>query len=76
MDLLSVGPSELGRKTGLSRQRISQLSINPSAYVSLFESCLIAKALGMDLNYLGKELYGFGKDASITKREEQGEEAA
>ena len=56
LDRMSVNKSELGRKTGITRQRISELSVRENALIRLDEACLIAKALNLDMNYLCKEI--------------------
>ncbi len=52
----SVNKAELGRKAGLTRLRISQLSTREGALLRFDEAYAIAKAMGMDLNELAKEL--------------------
>jgi|GEM_PF-2201796 len=59
----AVNKSKLGEKTGITRQRLSELSVRESAKIRLDEACAIAKALGLDLNDLCKEL---GEDVNQT----------
>lgn len=44
----SVNKSEVARKTGLSKPRISELTLNPSAKLRADELYLIALAIGVD----------------------------
>lgn len=52
----AINKSKLGEKTGITRQRLSELSVRENAKIRLDEACAIAKALSLDVNELCKEL--------------------
>ncbi len=52
----AVNKSKLAEKTGITRQRLSELSVKENAEIRLKEAYAIAKAFDMDLNELSKEL--------------------
>ncbi len=54
----SVNKSEVARKTGLSKPRLSELTLNPSAKLRADELYLIALAIGVEPGELLKALYG------------------
>lgn len=54
----SVNKSEVARKTGLSKARISELSLNPSTKLRADELYLIAMAIDVDPADLLKALFG------------------
>ena len=58
----AISKARLADKSGLTRQRISELSIRENSKIRLDEACAIAKVLELDLNTLCKEL---GEDGSI-----------
>lgn len=54
----SVNKSEVARKTGLSKPRLSELTLNPSAKLRADELYLIALAIGVEPGELLEALYG------------------
>lgn len=56
-----INKAELGRKAGLTRQRVSELSTRTDVRMRLEEGYTIAKALGITVDELCREL---GMDAS------------
>lgn len=54
----SVNKSEVARKTGLSKPRLSELTLNPSAKLRADELYLIALAIGVKPGELLEALYG------------------
>ena len=54
----SVNKAKIGQKTGLSRQRISELSLNDNAKLRADELYLIALAINEDPAAMLMELYG------------------
>ncbi len=54
----SVNKSEVARKTGLSKPRLSELTLNPSAKLRADELYLIALAIGVKPAELLEALYG------------------
>ncbi len=54
----SVNKSEVARKTGLSKARISELSLNPSTRLQAEELYLIALAIDVNPCDLLEALYG------------------
>jgi DNA-binding Xre family transcriptional regulator len=52
----AINKSKLGEKTGITRQRLSELSVRENSKIRLDEACAIAKALGVDMNEICKEL--------------------
>jgi DNA-binding Xre family transcriptional regulator len=56
LNRMSINKAELGRKTGITRQRISELSTRENALLRFDEAQQIAKALGMDMNQLSAAL--------------------
>lgn len=54
----SVNKSEVARKTGLSRPRLSELTLNPSAKLRADELYLIALAIDVNPSELLEALYG------------------
>lgn len=52
----SINKSEVSRKTGLSKPRLSELTINPTAKLRVDELYLIALAIGVDPGELLKVL--------------------
>ncbi len=61
LNRMSINKAELGRKTGITRQRLSELSTRENALLRFDEAQQIAKALGMDMNQLAAAL-SEGKD--------------
>ncbi len=57
----AISKAKLAEKTGLTRQRLSELSIRENSKIRLDEACAIAKALGIDMNEMCRELGG-GKE--------------
>ncbi len=57
----SINKSKFGEKTGITRQRLSELSVRDNAKLRLDEGYAIAKALGITVDELCREL---GMDAS------------
>ena len=53
----SVNKSEVARKTGLSKPRLSELTLNPSAKLRADELYLIALAIGVKPGELLELLY-------------------
>lgn len=53
----SVNKSEVARKTGLSKPRLSELTLNPSAKLRADELYLIALAIGVSPCELLEALY-------------------
>jgi putative transcriptional regulator len=51
-----ISKSKLAERSGLTRQRISELSIRENSKIRLDEACAIAKALAIDMNELCREL--------------------
>lgn len=58
-----INKAELGRKAGLSRQRVSELSTRTDVRMRLEEGYAIAKALGITVDELCREL-GMGETAA------------
>jgi DNA-binding Xre family transcriptional regulator len=56
--LKSVNKSEVARKTGLSKPRLSELTLNPSAKLRADELYLIALAIDVKPGDLLEALYG------------------
>lgn len=56
--LKSVNKSEVARKTGLSKPRLSELTLNPSAKLRADELYLIALAIDVSPGELLDVLYG------------------
>ncbi|WP_212001179.1 helix-turn-helix transcriptional regulator [Chitinophaga sp. HK235] len=54
----SVNKSEVARKTGLSKPRLSELTLNPSAKLRADELYLIALAIDVNPGDLLEALYG------------------
>ncbi len=54
----SVNKSMVARRTGLSKARMNELTLNPSAKLRADELYLIAKAIDMDPCELMNLLYG------------------
>lgn len=54
----SVNKSEVARRTGLSKARINELTLNESTKLRADELYLIALAIGDDPCILLRELYG------------------
>lgn len=54
----SVNKSEVARKTGLSKPRLSELTLNPSAKLRADELYLIALAIGVEPGKLLEALFG------------------
>lgn len=54
----SVNKSLVARRTGLSKPRVSELSLNPTAKLRADELVLIAKAIDVDPCELLIKLYG------------------
>ncbi len=54
----SVNKSMVARRTGLSKARMNELTLNPSAKLRADELYLIAKAIDMDPEELLTLLYG------------------
>jgi transcriptional regulator with XRE-family HTH domain len=54
----SVNKSEVARKTGLSKPRLSELTLNPSTKLRADELYLIALAIGVKPGELLEALYG------------------
>ncbi|MBN8865824.1 MAG: helix-turn-helix domain-containing protein [Sphingobacteriales bacterium] len=54
----SVNKSEVARKTGLSKPRLSELTLNPSAKLRADELYLIALAIGVEPCEVMNTLYG------------------
>lgn len=54
----SVNKSEVARKTGLSKPRLSELTLNPSAKLRADELYLIALAIDVNPCELLETLYG------------------
>ncbi|CAA9284336.1 MAG: hypothetical protein AVDCRST_MAG56-3987 [uncultured Cytophagales bacterium] len=57
-----INKAELGRKAGLTRQRVSELSTRTDVRMRLEEGYAIAKALGISVDELCREL-GMGETA-------------
>ncbi len=53
----SASKAEISRKTGISKSRISELSLNPSTQIRARELYLVALALDVDPGVMFKELY-------------------
>ena len=60
----SVNKSEVARKTGLSKPRLSELTLNPSAKLRADELYLIALAIGVKPGDLLELLY---RDLTLLK---------
>ncbi|KAB7530591.1 MULTISPECIES: helix-turn-helix domain-containing protein [Flavobacteriaceae] len=58
----SASKAEISRKTGISKSRISELTLNPSTQLRAWELYLIALALDVDPGEMFKEMY---KDLSL-----------
>ncbi len=56
LDKKVVNKSKLAEKTGITRQRLSELSVRENAKIRFDEAVAIARAFEMDLNDLSKEL--------------------
>lgn len=54
----SVNKSMVARRTGLSKARMNELTLNPSARLRADELYLIAQAVDMDPCELLRQLYG------------------
>jgi transcriptional regulator with XRE-family HTH domain len=63
----SVNKSEVARKTGLSKPRLSELTLNPSAKLRADELYLIALAIGVKPGDLLEELYNELQSARLKK---------
>ncbi len=59
----SINKSKFGEKTGITRQRLSELSVRDNAKIRLDEGYAIAKALGITVDELCREL-GMGETAT------------
>jgi putative transcriptional regulator len=53
----SASKAEISRKTGISKSRISELTLNPSTQLRAWELYLIALALDVDPGEMFKEMY-------------------
>jgi DNA-binding Xre family transcriptional regulator len=53
----AISKAKLAEKTGLTRQRLSELSIRENSKIRLDEACAVAKALNLDMNDLCRELW-------------------
>ena len=60
----SVNKSEVSRKTGISKPRLSELTLNESAHLRAKELYLIALAIGADPCEVLKEIH---KDVNLTQ---------
>nr|WP_293300336.1 helix-turn-helix transcriptional regulator [Allomuricauda sp.] len=58
----SASKAEISRKTGISKSRISELTLNPSTQLRAWELYLIALALDVNPGEMFKEMY---KDLSL-----------
>ena len=54
----SINKSEVSRKTGISKPRLSELTLKESAHLRAKELYLISLAIGADPCELLKEIYG------------------
>jgi putative transcriptional regulator len=52
----AISKAKLAEKSGLTRQRLSELAIRENSKIRLDEACAVAKALEIDMNDLCKEL--------------------
>ncbi len=57
----AINKAKLAENTGLTRQRLSELSIRENSKIRLDEACAIARALGIDMNEMCRELAGDGE---------------
>ncbi|MEO1054903.1 MAG: helix-turn-helix transcriptional regulator [Bacteroidota bacterium] len=48
LDSKAVNKSQIARRTGISKQRLSELALNPTTKLRADELYLIAKAIGAD----------------------------
>ncbi len=53
----SASKAEISRKTGISKSRMSELTLNPSTQLRAWELYLIALALDIDPGDMFKEIY-------------------
>lgn len=58
----SISKAEVSRKTGISKPRLSELTLKPSAHLRAKELYLIALAIDVDPCDVLKEIY---KDAAL-----------
>lgn len=54
----SINKSEVSRKTGISKPRLSELTLNESAHLRAKELYMIALAIDVDPCEVLKEIYG------------------
>ncbi len=60
----SASKAEISKKTGISRARLSELTLNPSTHLKAKELYLIALAMGIDPCELQQVLF---KDVKLMK---------